>query len=198
VVCPQGVDRPLTRRTSCHHARPVKRLMLILLAVALLTPALVSASQLAQRRTLRERLAAVGCFDVATEPQSIGSRSVFAVSVSECEDESRAAIPSGAALERIAGVVWSTPAARFDAVSATVYRSQGGPGATNRVFPSDELQTRWGPRASDLDWVFPDLIRRGWFGYLVLPVILMVLAVPVVLGVLAARRGVFVIVFWRG
>jgi hypothetical protein len=175
----------------------VKRLVLILLAAAVLMPALVSASQLAQRRTLRESLSAVGCFDVATEQQSIGPQAIFAVSVNGCVDGSGTVLPVHAALEKIAAVTWSAPAAPFDILFATVYQSQNSPGAASRMFSRNELQARWGPRASALDWALPDLINTGWFAYLALPVLLMILAGSIVLGVLAARRGVFVI-FWRG
>lgn len=192
-----GCGSSIDASRRLHHARLVKRLVLILLAVALLAPALVSASQLAQRRALRESLAAAGCFDLAIEQQPAGSQVVLALSVTDCVDDSGVDLPVGAAMEEVSEVAWSAPAAPFDALSVTVYRSRDSLGAASRMFSRDELQARWGPRASDLDWALPDLIRHGWFAYLALPVLMVILAVPVVLGVLAARRGV-VVIFWRG
>jgi hypothetical protein len=175
----------------------MKRLALVLLAVVLLAPALVSASQLSQRRTLRESLAAVGCSGAASESESVGSQVVFTVSVAGCTSSSGIELTSSGALESISKVAWSASAVPFDAISATVYRSEDSSSATSRMFSSDELTARWGPRSPQLDWVLPDLIRDGWFAYLGLPAALLILALPIVLGVLAARRGV-VVVFWRG
>jgi hypothetical protein len=174
----------------------MRRVLVILLVVVVLVPALISAAQLALRRTLVDDLAATGCSGAAVEKQFVRSQRILVVGVNECVDESGRALPAAAALERVAAAVWSTPAAPFDGISATIYRTRDSAAVEHGAFSRTELRDRWGERASYLDWTVPDLAYGGWLIYLALPAMLLAAVAPVVLGVFAARRGVFVF-FWR-
>jgi hypothetical protein len=116
--------------------------------------------------------------------------------VNACTDESGVLLPGAAALQRVAETVWSQSAGSFDDVAVTVYRTQDDPASARDQFTSAELEARSGQRPPSLIWVGPDLLRGTWLLYLALPMILLALSAPIVLGVFAARRGV-VVLFWR-
>jgi hypothetical protein len=175
----------------------MNRWLLVFFAV-LVVPFLVIVAQVRETE-LHQALTAAGCHKVAIKHQALRSRSGLSISVAECVDVAGEVVATEEVWEKIARVAWSSPAAQFDAVFATVYQAAADSppsGAKSREFSRLDLERRWGPRPGHLDWVLPGLVAGPWLVLLTFSAIVMTVAVPIALGVISARRGV-VLFYWR-
>ncbi|WP_214406250.1 hypothetical protein [Pseudonocardia lacus] len=175
------------------------RRLLAVVFVVLLVPAVGVWAAFAAREPVRGDIAAVGCGGASSEHQEYGSRSIWSISVTSCVDASGRPLAAEEVVATVAQVTWRAPAATFDSVLITVFRRADGARGTrpvSREIPRHELEAMWGARPAELDRVSARDLANRLLGWLALPAMAVAVALPVALGVVAARRGVFFLV-WR-